>query len=63
MIEIQLNEKQKQVISGQINLINSLKAETEKENAILTSMLNLLSDELPEQIQGLRIEVDKLIIE
>lgn len=63
MIEIELNEKQKQVISSQVNKVNQVKFELEKENQNLTSMLNLLSDELPEQIKGLRIEGDKLIIE
>lgn len=63
MIEIELNEKQKQVISSQVIKVNQVKFELEKENQNLTSMLNLLSDELPEQIKGLRIEGDKLIIE
>lgn len=63
MIEIELNEKQKQVIESKIQIINNLKNEQAKEESNLISMFNLLSDEVPEKINAIRIEADKLILE
>lgn len=63
MIEIELNEKQKQVIESKIQIINNLKNEQAKEESNLISMFNLLSDEVPEKISAIRIEADKLILE
>lgn len=63
MIEIELNEKQKQVIESKIQIINNLKNEQAKEESTLISMFNLLSDDVPEKINAIRIEADKLILE
>ncbi len=60
---IKLTDKQKSNLEKRLDEIKQLSQIIEEREMAVRGMLEMLSDELPEQIQGLRIEGDKLIIE